>query len=106
MEIGVKYRKFGFELLIDNSGAQTNAIERACFHDAEEINCKIFQKWLQGNGRQLVTWNTLILVLQQIGLEELAKEISSQVQFPQIPLAASAQQHQQQVGGIGTIAIS
>ena len=43
--------------------------------DTEQINVKIFQKWLNGMGLQPVSWETLTQVLKDIQLNELAKEI-------------------------------
>ena len=43
--------------------------------DTEQINVKIFHKWLNGMGLQPVTWETLVQVLKDIQLNELAKEI-------------------------------
>ena len=77
VEIGVHYFNFGIQLLIDDSGAQTSAIERACLHAAEDINCKIFQKWLGGTGKQPLTWGTLVSVLRDIGLRALAEEVKT-----------------------------
>ena len=74
-EIGVHYLNFGIQLLVDNTGAQTSAIERASHLVAEDINCKIFKKWLEGNGRQPVTWGTLVQVLKDIELRALAQQI-------------------------------
>ena len=45
--------------------------------DAEKITLKILQRWIDGEGQQPVSWETLINVLQYIGLNELAKEIKS-----------------------------
>ena len=74
-EIGVHYFKFGIQLLRDDSGAQMSAFVKECLGRAEEINCKIFQKWLEGNRRQPVTWETLVHVLDDIGLRTLAQQI-------------------------------
>ena len=74
-EIGAHYFNFGIQLLVDDTGAQTSAIERSCFLVAEDINCKIFRKWLEGKGRQPVTWGTLVQLLDDIDLRTLAKQI-------------------------------
>ena len=85
-EIGVHYPNFGIQLLRDNNGAQTSAIVREFRERAEEINCKIFQRWLEGKGSKPVTWGTLIHVLEGIGLRTLVQQIgftssSSQSEF-------------------------
>ena len=74
-KIGAHYFNFGIQLLVDDTGAQTSAIERSCLLVAEDINYKIFQKWLEGKGRQPVTWGTLVQVLDDIDLRTLAKQI-------------------------------
>ena len=42
---------------------------------SEQINIEILQLWLGGEGRD-VSWRTLIEVLKDIGLRELATEIA------------------------------
>ena len=56
-------------------GAVTSAIVREHYHKAEEINQAILTRWLQGQGKQPVTWSTLIDVLNDIGLSELTQMI-------------------------------
>ena len=45
--------------------------------DAEQINLEVFQEWVEGRGKQPVTWDTLIDVLRDTQLTELAIEIAS-----------------------------
>ena len=42
--------------------------------DAELINLKILQKWINGVG-QPVSWDTLVQVLKDIQLHELARKV-------------------------------
>ena len=42
--------------------------------DAELINLKILQKWINGIG-QPVSWDTLVQVLKDIQLHELARKV-------------------------------
>ena len=51
---------------------------------AEKITLKILQKWINGEGQKPVSWETLVNVLQYIGLNELAKEIKSSSPMNQI----------------------
>ena len=74
-EIGTKYLKFGTLLLEDQTGARISAMERELAKNAQDINYRVFQEWLQGNGRKPVSWVTLISVLKDIGLSQLAKSI-------------------------------
>lgn len=74
-QIGVKYRVLGIQLLEDATGAITNAIENEYLRNAADINIKIFQRWFEGQGRKPISWPTLINVLKEIELFELACEI-------------------------------
>ena len=74
-EIGIKCKLFGIFLLNDGKGAKVDAIARKHGNDSEQINIEILQLWLAGEGRD-VSWRTLIEVLNDIGLGELATEIA------------------------------
>ena len=65
----------GILLLDDDQGHVVDAIVHSSHQDAEQITLKIFQKWLNGMGQQPVSWETLIQVLKDIQLNELAKQI-------------------------------
>ena len=45
--------------------------------NSEEINVEVLQEWVEGRGRQPVTWDTLVDVLCDAQLTELATEIAS-----------------------------
>ena len=45
--------------------------------DAEQINLEVLQEWVEGRGKQPVTWDTLVSVLRDTQLTELAIEIAS-----------------------------
>ena len=81
-QIGVKYKTFGIQLLEDATGAVTDAIERKCLLDAAEINMRIIQCWITGQGKKPITWSTLTQVLRDIQLSELADEIELNLQVP------------------------
>ena len=74
-EIGVSYYGFGVLLLEDKDGNQMSAIEKEMRGNAPDIVYRTFRLWLQGKGRQPVTWDTLVAVLQDTGLIKLAKDI-------------------------------
>ena len=74
-EIGVNYYSFGVLLLEDKYGNQMSAIEKELRGNAPDIVYRTFRLWLQGKGRQPVTWATLVAVLQDTGLVKLAKDI-------------------------------
>ena len=61
----------------DQTGAKITAIEQKRLNNAEQINIDILKEWLQGKGMKPVTWQTLVDVLKDIGLSELAKDIEA-----------------------------
>ena len=75
-EIGTKYFEFGTFLFEDATGARISALEEELRHNAQNINRQIFREWLSGGGKKPVSWETLIAVLEDIGLSELAKLIA------------------------------
>ena len=74
-KIGANYHDFGVLLLKDNDGSTISAIELKQGGDPADINRRIFQLWLQGKGKQPITWATLIAVLRDIEMKELAKNM-------------------------------
>lgn len=77
-EIGTHYSKLGPLLLNDDNGSITPSITSQYQHNADAINQEILTRWLQGQGKQPVTWSTLIDVLRRSGLLELADRIKMQ----------------------------
>ena len=75
-KIGAEYDAFGILLLNDDSGDATEAIIQQYQKDAKKINVQIFRLWLKGNGRQPVSWDTLVCVLMDMGREKLASNIT------------------------------
>ena len=74
-EIGSKYHNFGAQLLQDNTSAHIEDLERQYQRNGEDINRRILQEWLDGTGRKPITWTTLVKVLSDIGMGELAKKL-------------------------------
>ena len=74
-EISTDYYEFGVLLLNDRSGARVNAIACMYCYNAERVGTEVFRLWLQGSGRQPVSWQTLIDVLIKAGLMTLARII-------------------------------
>lgn len=74
-QIGTHHSSFGIMLLNDGSGAVTSAIATQHHYNAVAINREILTRWLQGAGRQPVTWSTLIGVLKDVELRVLAQSI-------------------------------
>ena len=73
--IGTDYNLLGIFLLQDEDGMVTDAIADEHHHNAFKVNNEILKQWIQGKGRQPVQWSTLIDVLKEIELSELAKMI-------------------------------
>ena len=74
--IGKEYWKFGILLLEDDNGHIVDAITRDHRQDSiEMITLKILQKWINGVGQKPVSWYTLVQVLYDVQLNELAREI-------------------------------
>ena len=74
-KIGTRYEDFGIFLLKDDGGDCTDAIVRELDKRAEDINKRIFRLWVKGEGLQPVSWATLVGVLQNTGLNMLARDI-------------------------------
>ena len=77
-QIRIHYWELGVFLLNDDTGAVTQAIINWYHEDAAKINREILQRWIQGQGMP-VEWATLIEVLKDIGLTELAREIERKI---------------------------
>ena len=69
---------FGTFLLEDHTGNKMESI-RDDEVKTERINRKVFVKWLNGEGRQPITWSTLIDVLSKAKLTALAEDIGRRV---------------------------
>ena len=80
-QIGTHYRELGILLLNDTTGEVTQAFVKH-HHHAIDINHAIFQRWIQGKGKLPVEWSTLVEVLKDIGLSELASEIEQTLEQP------------------------
>lgn len=76
-EIGVQYSQLGLLLLNDLTGSITAAIVSQFHSKADEINQEILRRWLQGQGKQPVTWYTLVHALRDMQLLELARMIQN-----------------------------
>ena len=79
-EIGEKYLLFGRHILCDEAGTVTKEIA-ANSSNAVDINNRIFSEWLQGRGRQPVTWSTLINALNSIEMQDLANYIEQNLKI-------------------------
>ena len=69
---------FGILLLEDTKGARVRVIANKHREDGVDITIEILGEWLDGRGKQPVTWWTFIEVLKDAGFSELAKDIEFQ----------------------------
>ena len=74
-QIGTHHSTLGPLLLNDDMGAVTATIVSQHHQNADAINQEILTRWLHGQGKQPVTWSTVIDVLRDAGLSELTKII-------------------------------
>ena len=73
-QIGTHCKDLGYLLLNDTKGEVTRTIIKNYGPDATDITSEIFRQWIEGKGMP-VEWATLIDVLKDIGLVELAREV-------------------------------
>ena len=76
-EIGINYRQFGILLLEDTNVSRVRTMEHKHQRDAEQINMEILEQWVSGSSKQPVTWRTLMEVLRDVELSELASDIGA-----------------------------
>ena len=79
VEIQRHFRKFGIQLLQDDTGNTIEGIEKKKRGDPGDITFEILRLWLQGKGRQPVTWQTLVNCLQDANLHITADYIQSEL---------------------------
>ena len=70
----------GTLLLNDDNYAITSSIAAQFHYNTFEINFEVLTRWIQGKGKDPVTWETLVDVLKCIMLSGLAREISDSLQ--------------------------
>ena len=75
-KIGSSFMKFGTLLLEDEDGNKmgslcTQMVGRSC----SDIGHEILRRWLGGEGKQPITWSTIVEVLNDVQLSQCAKEI-------------------------------
>ena len=74
-EIQNDYELLGTLLLEESSGSVVRSIKTAECGSPLDSTVAIFHQWLQGKGRQPVTWRTLIECLRDINLNVVAESI-------------------------------
>ena len=76
-----RFQIFGIIILEDDDGDRIDAIMREHRDRVEDINMSVFRSWVKGEGLKPVSWATLVDVLQDVGLNTLARDIK-QVKYP------------------------
>ena len=74
--IAPDYFTFGILLLEDDNGAKICALQKKLMKNATDICRQVLMLWLKGMGKQPVTWSTLVTVLQESDLNQLAQNIA------------------------------
>ena len=70
-KVGGNYRNFGTLLLNDDTGNLVDIAEKSCHYQPDDIVTSILRKWFQ-EGPTPVTWDNLIQVLRDCGLQTSA----------------------------------
>ena len=73
--IGTRWRDLGILLDFDETGRTLDRIARE--HQLHPIDCctEMLRKWLEGRGRQPATWATLIDLLKDADINDLAQDL-------------------------------
>ena len=77
LQIGTKFYQFGLLLLKDSNGTTVDNIIFKHNNDPVQINTEILKEWLNGSGKQPMTWEILIETLDDCNLVTLAKDIKA-----------------------------
>ena len=80
--LSTSYAMLGALLLDDTTGARVVAIEAEHRGNADRINQAIVQEWLQGGGKQPVSWATLTRAMAEVGQEVLAEQVTAELREP------------------------
>ena len=83
-EVSTKYTQFGILLLEDNYGHRVRNMEHKHRGDVEQINMEILREWVNGRGKQPVSWATLTEVLRDVELSVLARDIDDSELFDRV----------------------
>ena len=76
-EISTNWYDVGVLLLEDETGAIIKSIDETCRGNPKRINDEVLQQWIEGKGKMPVTWRTLVDVLRDAELTNLAADIEA-----------------------------
>lgn len=71
-----QWKKFGIHLNFDETGYTLRNIKKEC---SEECCIEMMEMWLEGKGRQPVTWATLIELLEDAEHKSIAEQLKEVV---------------------------
>ena len=72
-KVAYKWEKVATRLHFEFSDIQR--IKKDCHHQTVDASRHMFGEWLEGRGRKPVTWATLIKVLNETELAEIARDL-------------------------------
>ena len=75
--VASRWKQIGYQLGLD--AVAIEAIEADRMYDRESCCRAMFQYWLEGNGIQPVSWDTLIRILRDCHFNALATEVASTI---------------------------
>ena len=90
---------FHILILKDDFGHELDIIKRDNPHSVVDVSTGVFQSWLRGSGRQPATWKTLVEVLRECDLNNLADNITSTVSKDVMNVEPLPYSHSPEVAG-------
>ena len=78
VEISDHY-SFSIQLLEDESGNILSLISHDVGNSHERILQEVFKKWLNGQGKPIKTWKTIVQVLKDLKMLRLAERLESEL---------------------------
>ena len=79
-KLGTDYTNFGIYLLNDGDGTVVEQIDNNHRGQAGPIMTDIARKWIRGQGKQPITWQTLLEVIHTMNLKTLETELRGELQ--------------------------
>ena len=77
--VAAKWKDFGYLLDFDETGRTLNRIAKDHPLDAEECCAQMMREWLEGRGSQPATWATLIDLLKDAEINDLAQQLEEMI---------------------------
>ena len=81
--VSPRWKEVGMHLDFDATGVKLKQIEADNYREGVESCCQaMFQYWLEGNGVQPISWNTLIRILRNSSFNTLAIQLHTALRSP------------------------